>query len=144
MIAPSYVPRDRDADRAQAERLVGELYKQVTLVNESMELELDPIILAQMTRMRDDLRFSADLLFAYQAGLAVTVPDPATGCFLVERIAVTDGLPDSSETVLLWVAPESGLEDGPYMGYWDQGWWMLDSSIATHVTSWARRPGVGQ
>lgn len=147
MNAPQTIPprRNMNADRAEAERLVGELYKQVTLVNETAETTTSPIALAELDALSTNLRFAADLLFAYQAGLALSTPDPVTGCFLVERIAVADGNPDTTETVLIWTQPESGLDDGPWLGYWDElGWWFIDATIATHVSHWARRPGVGQ
>lgn len=147
MNAPQTIPprRNMNADRAEAERLVGELYKQVTLVNETAETTTSPIALAELDALSTNLRFAADLLFAYQAGLALSTPDPVTGCFLVERIAVADGNPDTTEIVLIWTQPESGMGDGPWLGYWDElGWWYVDTTLATHVTHWARRPGVGQ
>lgn len=119
MNAPHPIPprRDRQADRAEAERLVGELYKQVSLVNEAAERETSTVALAELVRLSTDLRFAADLLYAYQAGLAVAEPDPVTGCYLVERIAVAIDLPKTGHWVMAWE---------PALG----------------VTHWAHRPGV--
>lgn len=116
---PTPLRRDRNADRAEAERLVSELYKQVSLVNEA-----------------------SDLLYAYQAGLAVADPDPVTGCYLVERIDVCHALPGESETVLMWSAT---APSEPWLGWWDgTGWWYVDTQPAVDITHWAHRPGVGQ
>ena len=140
---PTHVPRNRDADRKEAERLVGELYKQVTLVNETADVTTDPVALAELNRLSTDLRFAADLLFAYQAGLAVSTPDPATGLLLVERIAVVAEQPPAFEVVLIWMADKFGGQY-PWLGHMDDGgnWWYVDSGIAQGVTHWAYRPGV--
>lgn len=141
---PTHVPRNRDADRAEAERLVGELYKQVTLVNETADVTTDPVALAELNRLSTDLRFAADLLFAYQAGLAVSTPDPATGLMLVERIAVVAEQPPAFEVVLIWMADTVIGARYPWLGHMDDGgnWWYVDSGIAQGVTHWAYRPGV--
>lgn len=140
---PTHVPRDRDADRKEAERLVGELYKQVTLVNETADVTTDPVALAELNRLSTDLRFAADLLFAYQAGLAVSTPHPATGLLLIERIAVVAKQPPAFEVVLIWMADKCG---GwlPWLGHMDDGgnWWYVDRGFAKGVTHWAYRPGV--
>lgn len=117
---PTHVPRNRDADRAEAERLVGEL-----------------------NRLSADLRFAADLLFAYQAGLAVSTPDPATGLMLVERIAVVTERPPVDEIVLIWMSDKIGGQL-PWLGHMDErgGWWYVDSGAARGVTHWAYRPGA--
>lgn len=144
MNAPHPIPlrRDRNADRAEAERLVGELYKQVSLVNEAAERETSTVALAELTRLSTDLRFAADLLYAYQAGLAVVDPAPVTGCYLVERIDVCHALPGESETVLMWSA---AAPSEPWLGWWDgTGWWYVDTQPAVDITHWAHRPGVGQ
>lgn len=140
---PTHVPRNRDADRAEAERLVGELYKQVTLVNETADVTTETIALAELNRLSADLRFAADLLFAYQAGLAVSTPDPATGLMLVERIAVVAERPPVDEIVLIWMADKLGGQL-PWLGHMDErgGWWYVDSGAARGVTHWAYRPGA--
>jgi hypothetical protein len=144
MNAPHPFPplRDRQADRAEAERLVGELYKQVTLVNDAAERETSTIALAELVRLSTDLRFAADLLYAYQAGLAVADPDPVTGCYLVERIAVTTALPDEGSWVMVWT---DGEGESPWLAQFDGlSWWFMDSEPALSVTHWAHRPGVPQ
>lgn len=140
---PTHVPRNRDADRAEAERLVGELYKQVTLVNEAAATTHDTLALAELDRLSDDLRFAADLLYAYQAGLAVSTPDPATGLMLVKRIAVVTERPPVDVIVLIWMADKFGGQL-PWLGHIDErgGWWYVDSGVARGVTHWALRPGV--
>ena len=140
---PTHVPRNRDADRAEAERLVGELYKQVTLVNETADVTTDPLALAELNRLSINLRFAADLLFAYQAGLAVSTPHPATGLMLVERIAVVAEPPPAYEVVLIWMADRLGSQL-PWLGHMDDrgDWWYVDSGFAKGVTHWAYRPGV--
>ena len=143
MNAPHSIPlrRDRHADRAEAERLVGELYKQVSLVNEAAERETSTVALAELTRLSIDLRFAADLLYAYQAGLAVAEPDPVTGCYLVERIAVATDLPEVFEWVLVW--SDCDPHSPAWLGLFDGlQWWYVDSEPALGVTHWALRPGV--
>lgn len=144
MNAPHPIPprRDRQADRAEAERLVGELYKQVSLVNEAAERETSTVALAELVRLSTDLRFAADLLYAYKAGLAVAEPDPVTGCYLVERIAVAIDLPKTGHWVMVWT---DGDIDSPWLGWFDGlQWWYVDSEPALGVTHWAHRPGVPQ
>lgn len=139
---PTPLRRDRNADRAEAERLVGELYKQVTLVNDAAERETSTLALAELVRLSTDLRFAADLLYAYQAGLAVAEPDPVTGCYLVERIAVATDLPKSGRWVMVW---KDGDPDSPWLGQFDGlQWWYVDSEPALGITHWAHRPGVPQ
>lgn len=137
--------RNRDADRAEAGRLMSVLSgMSVDVTGTANSTEHAPTA-AELRRMAIDLSFAADLLGAYAAGLALSTPDEVTGDFLVERFSVEEGNPDTTETVLIWTEPESGLDDGPWLGYCDElGWWFVDSTIATHVTHWARRPGVGQ
>lgn len=138
---PTPLRRDRNADRAEAERLVGELYKQVTLVNEAAEHETSTLALAELVRLSTYLRFAADLLYAYQAGLAVAEPDPVTGCYLVERIAVATALPEAGHCVLVW----TDGDDSPWLGQFDGlQWWYVDSEPALGVTHWAHRPGESQ
>lgn len=136
------LPRDRAGVAAEARRLVGELYKQVALVKETAETSTDPVTVAELFALSTNLRFAAQLLFSYQAGLAVVEPDPLTGCFLVERIAVTTSLPPVNETVLIW-SDDAGDRE-LWMGHFDGlSWWYVDSEPARHVTHWALRPGVG-
>lgn len=144
MNAPHPTPprRDRNADRAEAERLVGELYKQVTFVNEAAERETSTIAMAELRRLSTYLRFAADLLYAYQAGLAVVEPDPVTGCYLVERVNALEHQPGEGETVLMW---SSAAPAEPWLGWWDgMVWWYVDTSPAHDITHCARRPGVPQ
>ncbi|MBS0367605.1 MAG: hypothetical protein JSS57_00225 [Proteobacteria bacterium] len=140
---PKFQLRDPDADRDEAERLIGMLYEQVTWIDEAAQCERDPAVIAQMHTIGSDLRFAADLLGAYAAGLALSTPDPLTGAYLVQRIAVTDELPDSDETVFLWSS--DGEDRRPWLGWYDGvGWWFIDSSPAVHVTHWAHRPEGAQ
>lgn len=138
-------PRNRDADHAEVTRLIGVLSGLSADVTGAANTETHAQSATELRQTAIDLSFAADLLGAYAGGLALSTPDPVTGAFLVERYTVADGHPDTTETVLIWTEPESGMDDGPWLGYWDPlGWWFVDSTIATHVMYWARRPGVGQ
>lgn len=135
------LPRDRAGVAAEARRLVGELYKQVALVKETAETTNDPVTVAELFALSTNLRFAAQLLFSYQAGLAVVEPDPVTGCFLVERVAVATDLPKTGSCVLVW----TDGDDSPWLGQFDGlQWWYVDSEPARGVTHWAYRPGETQ
>ena len=63
--------RDRDADRPEAERVVAVLYEQIGEINKIVAGEEDAATIAELERLRDDLRIAGDLLCAYASGLAL-------------------------------------------------------------------------
>lgn len=133
------MPRNRDADRVEADRLIAMLRVQVASINEVAESEDDPQALGEMVHLATDLAFAADLLGAYAAGLALANPDPITGAHLVERISPNEGLPDVEETVLVWSDESS---EQPWLGWFDGlAWWYVDSAPIRRIDSWAYRPG---
>ncbi len=133
------MPRNRDADHAEAERLIAMLRMQVASIHEVSANEDDPRTLAEMVQIATDLAFAADLLGAYAAGLALATPDPITGAYLLERISPDEAMPDTDETVLVWSDESS---DQPWLGWFDGlNWWYVDSMPITRVDGWAYRPG---
>lgn len=140
------MPRNRDADRAEAERLIAALRVQVASINDVVRDEEDEQSQGEMVRIATDLAFAADLLGAYAAGLALSTPDPITQAFLVERIAVIDDVPPVDEIVLIWQAEIIGGAALPWLGHRDERgtWWFIDSGVARSVVYWAFRPGRPQ
>lgn len=138
-------PRNRDADRAEAERLIAMLREQVASIDEAIRDEDDEPIFNEMARISTELTFAADLLGAYAAGLALATPDPITQAFLVERrLAIDEDLPPVDEIVLIWLGQADRLgSDLPWLGHRDERgqWWFVDSGIARGVIYWAYRPG---
>lgn len=140
---PIPLRRDRSTDIAQAERLIAMLFK---LAGELASAAADEPTTEQIRTELDlaaaDLRFAADLLGACTGGLALFEPDPVTESYLVERTAVTLGLPPVGLTVLVW-SDEPG--DLPWLGYFDGlEWWYVDAEPGRYITHWAYRPGVSQ
>jgi len=140
---PTPVRRDRSADIAQAERLIAVLFKLAAeLASAAADEPTTEPIRAELDLAATDLRFAADLLGACAGGLALFEPDPVTESYLVERIAVTQGLPPVDVTVLVW---SDEPRDLPWLGYFDGlEWWYVDAEPGQQITHWAHRPGVGQ
>ena len=138
---PTHVPRNRDADRAEAERVVAVLYEQIGEINKIVAGEEDAATIAELVHLRDDLRIAGDMLCAFANGLALATPDPVTGCLLVERFALADRPAPVGEILLIWMADKLGGQL-PWLGHMDErgGWWYVDSGMARGVTHWAYRP----
>lgn len=133
------MPRNRDADRAEAERLIAMLRVQVASINQVIEEGGFEIDLEALPPIATDLAVAADLLGAYAAGLALATPDPITGAHLLERISPDEAMPDTDETVLVWSDESS---DQPWLGWFDGlNWWYVDSAPVKRVDGWAYRPG---
>lgn len=139
------IRRDRDADRHEAERVVAVLYEQIGEINKIVAGEEDAATIAELERLRDDLRIAGDLLCAYAAGLALATPDPVTQACLVERFALADQPAPVDEVLLIWMSDELDCRL-PWLGHLDERgqWWFVDSGMARNVTHWAYRPEVRQ
>ena len=137
--------RDRDADRPEAERVVAVLYEQIGEINKLLAGEEDAATIAELERLRDDLRIAGDLLYAYANGLALATPDPVTQACLVERFALADRPAPVDEVLLIWMSDELDCRL-PWLGHLDERgqWWFVDSGMARNVTHWAYRPEVCQ
>lgn len=137
------IRRDRDADRPEAERVVAVLYDQIGEINKIVAGEEDAATIAELERLRDDLRIAGDMLCAFANGLALATPNPVTGCFLVERFALADRPAPVDEVLLIWMADKLDCQQ-PWLGHQDEygQWWYVDSARARKVTHWAYRPEV--
>ncbi len=139
------IRRDRDADRPEAERVVAVLYEQIGEINKIVAGEEDAATIAELERLRDDLRIAGDLLCAYAAGLALATPDPVTQACLIERFALANQPAPVGEVLLIWMSDELP-PTLPWLGHLDERgqWWFVDSGMARNVTHWAYRPEVRQ
>ena len=139
------IRRDRDADRPEAERVVAVLYEQIGEINKLVAGEEDAATIAELERLRDDLRIAGDLLCAYAAGLALATPDPVTQACLIERFALANQPAPVGEVLLIWMGDELDCHL-PWLGHLDERgqWWFVDSGVARNVTHWAYRPEVRQ
>lgn len=139
------IRRDRDADRPEAERVVAVLYEQIGEINKLVAGEEDAATIAELERLRDDLRIAGDLLCAYAAGLALATPDPVTQACLIERFALAHQPAPVGEVLLIWMSDELDCHL-PWLGHLDERgqWWFVDSGMARNVTHWAYRPEVRQ
>lgn len=135
------IRRDRDADRPEAERVVAVLYEQIGEINKIVAGEEDAATIAELERLRDDLRIAGDLLCAYAAGLALATPDPVTQACLIERFALANQPAPVGEVLLIWMSDELDCRL-PWLGHLDERgqWWFVDSGMARNVTHWAYRP----
>lgn len=139
------IRRDRDADRPEAERVVAVLYEQIGEINKIVAGEEDAATIAELERLRDDLRIAGDLLCAYAAGLALATHDPVTQACLIERFALANQPAPVGEVLLIWMSDELDCRL-PWLGHLDERgqWWFVDSGMARNVTHWAYRPEVRQ